>query len=121
MDVYRGEEAERLLRVGVMIDDRTTILTDGFGEPLKPAYMSATFRAFVRAHGLDCTYHGLRHTAASLMLASGTGHPNGGLKARPCVADNDIGHLLAPDRPGRPGRRRTARGAVPALPRLASG
>jgi integrase len=55
-----------------MIDDRTTIPTDGFGEPLKPANMSATFRAFVRAHGLDCTYHGLRHTAASLMLASGT-------------------------------------------------
>jgi integrase len=47
-------------------------MTDGFGEPLKPAYMSATFRTFARSHGLDCTYHALRHTAASLMLASGT-------------------------------------------------
>jgi integrase len=44
----------------------------GFGEPLKPAYKSATLRTYVRSHGLDCTYHALRHTAASLMLASGT-------------------------------------------------
>jgi integrase len=69
---FRAREAERLLRVGVRIDDRTPILTDGFGDPLKPAYMSATFRAFARGNGLDCTYHSLRHTAASLMLASGT-------------------------------------------------
>ncbi len=34
--------------------------------------MSATFRAFARLHELDITYHLLRHTAASLMLASGT-------------------------------------------------
>ena len=64
----QAREAERLLRVDVRIDDRTTILTDGFGEPLKPAYMSATLRTFVRSHGLDCTYQALRHTAASLML-----------------------------------------------------
>lgn len=69
---FRAREAERLLQVGVRIDDRTTILTDGFGDPLKPAYMSALFRTFVRSHGLDCTYQSLRHTSASLMLASGT-------------------------------------------------
>jgi integrase len=69
---FRAREAERLLRVGVRIDDRTTILTDGFGEPLKPAYMSATFRAFARSRGIDATYHSLRHTSASLMIASGT-------------------------------------------------
>jgi hypothetical protein len=33
---FRAREAERLLRVGLRIDDRTTILTDGFGEPLRP-------------------------------------------------------------------------------------
>jgi integrase len=32
---------------------------------------SAVFRTFVRSHGLDCTYHSLRHTAASMLLASG--------------------------------------------------
>jgi len=60
-----------LLRLGTRIDDRTPILTDGFGDALKPAYMSATFRTFARSHGLDVTYHSLRHTASSLMLASG--------------------------------------------------
>jgi site-specific recombinase XerC len=34
--------------------------------------MSATFRSFARSHGLHCTYHSLRHTTASLMLATGT-------------------------------------------------
>ena len=62
-----------MLRLGTRIDDRTPILTDGFGDALKPAYMSATFRTFARSHGLDVTYHSLRHTASSLMLASGIG------------------------------------------------
>jgi integrase len=65
-------EAERLLAVGVRADEQTQILTGPRGEPLQPAYMSATFRAFARSHGLEATYHSLRHTAASLMLASGT-------------------------------------------------
>jgi integrase len=69
---FRAREAERLLRVGVRIDDRTTILTDGFGEPLSPKYLGQTFSIWARARGLDSTYHSLRHTAASLMLASGT-------------------------------------------------
>jgi integrase len=69
---FRTREAERLLQVGVRITERTTILIGSIGDPLKPAYMSPTFRAFARSHGLECTYHSLRHTAASLMLASGT-------------------------------------------------
>jgi integrase len=69
---FKAREAERLLAVGVRVTDRTPMLTDPIGDPLKPAYMSATFRTFARAHGLDATYHSLRHTAASLMLASGT-------------------------------------------------
>jgi hypothetical protein len=68
--------------------------------------------------------HGLRHTSASLMLASGTdirtvagrlGH------ASPTTTLATYSHLLAPDRPGRPGRRRAARRAALALPRLARG
>jgi integrase len=69
---FMVREAERLLAVGVRADERTQILTGPRGEPLQPAYMSATFRAFARSHGLDATYHSLRHTGASLMLASGT-------------------------------------------------
>jgi integrase len=66
---FKTWEAERLLRVGARIDDRTTILTDGFGDPVNSKYLGA---AFAREHGLDVTYHSPRHTAASLMLASDT-------------------------------------------------
>jgi integrase len=69
---FKTREAERLLAVGVRIDDRTTILTDGVGEPVGSKYLGQTFTIWARARGLDCTYHSLRHTAASLMLASGT-------------------------------------------------
>jgi integrase len=69
---FRAREAERLLAVGVRIDERTTILTDGFGDAMSSKHLGAAFTAFAREHGLDCTYHSLRHTAASLMLASGT-------------------------------------------------
>jgi integrase len=69
---FMAREAERLLAVGVRADGRTPILTGPLGEPLTPAYMSAAFRTFARSHGLNVTYHSLRHTAASLMLASGT-------------------------------------------------
>ena len=69
---FTAREAERLLAVGVRADERTPILTGPLGQPLKPAHMSATFRTYARSLGLDSTYHALRHTAASLMLASGT-------------------------------------------------
>jgi integrase len=68
---YRTREAERLLAVGVRIGDRTTILTDAYGKPMKPANLGHAFSAFARAHGLDVVYHSLRHTSASVQLAAG--------------------------------------------------
>lgn len=68
---FRNRERERLFAVGVRLDEETTILTDGIGEPMTPKYLGQTFTIWARKHGLDCTYHSLRHTAASLMLASG--------------------------------------------------
>ena len=67
-----AREAERLLAVGVRVYERTPILTGPKGESLTPAYMSAVFRKCARSTGIDATYHSLRHTSASLMLASGT-------------------------------------------------
>jgi integrase len=69
---FKAREAERLLAVGIRIDERTTILTDGLGDPMGSKYLGAIFAAFARSNGLNCTYHSLRHTSASLMLASGT-------------------------------------------------
>jgi integrase len=69
---FKIREGERLLKVGVRITERTTILTDGVGDPMGSKRLGAIFVAFAREHGLDISYHGLRHTSASLMLASGT-------------------------------------------------
>jgi integrase len=68
---FKLREAERLLAVGIRQDDRTHILTDPLGDPMPPNHLGAIFAAFAREHGLDITYHGLRHTAASLLLGAG--------------------------------------------------
>ena len=43
----------------------------GDGQPLRPDTISKQFRTIAKAAGLDVTFHGLRHTHASLMLESG--------------------------------------------------
>lgn len=69
---YRKDQAERLLAVGVRQDEDTFIVTDGFGEQVRPNALSKAFRRFSAEHGFDLPrYHGLRHTAAILMLVSG--------------------------------------------------
>ena len=40
-------------------------------QPLRPDTVSKQFRTMAKAAGLDITFHGLRHTHASLMLESG--------------------------------------------------
>jgi site-specific recombinase XerC len=69
---FRSRERERLFAVGVHLDEETTILTNGLGEPVTPKYLGQTFTIWARKAGLDCTYHGLRHTAASLLISTGT-------------------------------------------------
>jgi integrase len=48
------------------------VVTNALGEPMRPARLGAIFTEYAREHGIDATYHSLRHTSASLMLASGT-------------------------------------------------
>ena len=69
---YRAEQAERLLALGIRQTDETTVVTNPMGKQLHPVILSQRFRAFCKEHGFDLTFHGLRHTCASLMLSSGT-------------------------------------------------
>jgi integrase len=41
------------------------------GHPLTPDKLGRMFGRFARDHGFPITYHGLRHSAAVLMLSSG--------------------------------------------------
>ena len=65
-------QAERLLAVGVRLDDDRFLVTDGFGEQMRPQALSRAFGRFAAERGFDLPrFHGLRHTAAILMLTSG--------------------------------------------------
>jgi integrase len=118
---FMAREAERLLAIGIRADDRTPILTNALGEALKPARLVALVREFVLANGIDCTYHSLRHTSASLMLASGIDVRTVAGRLGHATRVDDPGHLLAPAHPSRPGRRRAPREDAVAHVPLAAG
>ena len=62
---------ERRLLLGESWHDLDLICERGDGQPLRPDTISKQFRVAMKAAGLDITFHGLRHTHASLMLAAG--------------------------------------------------
>ncbi len=64
-------QAEGLLRIGVRQDDDTPVFAQSTGQPYKPDSLAGSFERFCREYGFDVSFHGLRHTAAILMLSSG--------------------------------------------------
>ena len=66
---WKAKQAEELLRLGAGANH---VVTRADGEPLQPRSLTHVLSAFLKPWGL--TLHGLRHTHASLLLASGT-HP----------------------------------------------
>jgi integrase len=48
------------------------VVDNGLGQPWQPATFSGAWRDFADAHGFaGITFHGLRHGAATLLLAAG--------------------------------------------------
>jgi integrase len=68
---HRKRQNERRLMLGESWQEFDLICERGDGKPLRPDTISKRFRALSRDAGLDITFHGLRHTHASLMLTSG--------------------------------------------------
>jgi integrase len=67
---HRRAQVERLLAIGLR--DLELVIDDGLGQPWQPATFSGAWRDFATAHGFDgITFHGLRHGAATLLLAAG--------------------------------------------------
>lgn len=66
---HKAAQAERLLPVGI----RSELVVDyGIGDPWLPASFSTGWRRFAKARGFEgVTFHGLRHCAATLLLAAG--------------------------------------------------
>jgi integrase len=67
----RRQQAEYLLSLGIAQDDQTPIVVNAWGQPMVPKRMGEAFAAFCAEHGFNVTFHGLRHSAAILMLSAG--------------------------------------------------
>jgi integrase len=66
---HKVAQAERLLALGIRPD---LVVCNAIGEPFQPATFSSMWRDWADAQGFaGITFHGLRHGAATLMLASG--------------------------------------------------
>jgi integrase len=67
---HRLAQAERLLPIGLPRPE--LVVDNGIGAPWQPATFSGAWRDFASTHGFDgITFHGLRHGAATLLLAAG--------------------------------------------------
>jgi integrase len=100
----KTREAGRLLKVGVRIDERTTILTDGLGDPMGSKYLGARSRRSLgkMAYRSRTTPFGHRRVADA---GERDRRPNGGRATRPRERRHDPSDVLTSDRAGRPGRR----------------
>lgn len=68
----RTTQREAKLRLGDKWQDTGYVFADGFGRPYDPDRLTHEFKAVAIAAGLPkLTFHGLRHAAATMMLAEG--------------------------------------------------
>jgi integrase len=66
---HKAAQAERLLPLGIRSG---LVIDNGIGEAWMPPSFSTAWRRFAAAHGFArITFHGLRHGAATLLLAAG--------------------------------------------------
>jgi integrase len=69
--IHKKVQNERRLMLGEAWNDLDLVCERGDGLPLRPDTTSKQFAAAARGAGLGISFHGLRHTHASLMLESG--------------------------------------------------
>jgi integrase len=67
---FKRQAAERSA-AGDRWQDHDLICTVELGAPMKPEWLSARYLYWASTHGFSVTFHGLRHTHASLLLGRG--------------------------------------------------
>ncbi|OPY56039.1 MAG: Transposase [Pelotomaculum sp. PtaU1.Bin035] len=66
------EQNRQRLIAGTLWQDNDLVLAGTFGKPLCPDYISHLFKVFIERNNLPpVTLHGLRHSAASILIAKG--------------------------------------------------
>lgn len=69
---YKREQAEARLKVGDLWQGSDRLFTTWDGRPMHPDTVSSWFPKFLKRHGLPLLpFHGLRHTAATMMINAG--------------------------------------------------
>ena len=73
MHSARRRDAERVAReMGVSLGDPYILGTkEEKSRPYNPTQLGKDFAAFCKMDGFKCTFHGLRHTFATMMIAGG--------------------------------------------------
>lgn len=69
---WRAQQARERLAAGEAYEDTGYVFVDELGQPYAPNRLSASFeKAQVGFNGPKLTFHGLRHTSATILLAAG--------------------------------------------------
>jgi integrase len=72
LKTYKAWQNEERLKCGDQWQDSDRLFTQWNGKPMHPSTPSIWFKDFRRKHNLpDVTFHGLRHTNASLLIGQG--------------------------------------------------
>lgn len=71
LEKHKEEQYYRLAYYGTKQSPQTPVCCDVFGEWYRPDCFTKDFEVFRASHGFDIRLHDLRHTQASLLLASG--------------------------------------------------
>lgn len=72
LSALRSASAERAREMGVPFGDPYILGTqEPDSRPYNPTQLGKDFAAFCKMHGFECTFHDLRHTFATMMIASG--------------------------------------------------
>ena len=72
LSALKRASAERAREMGVPFGDPYILGTqEPDSRPYNPTQLGKDFSAFCKMHGFECTFHDLRHTFATMMIASG--------------------------------------------------
>ncbi|MDZ4178032.1 MAG: tyrosine-type recombinase/integrase [Coriobacteriia bacterium] len=69
---YAVRQKARRLASGELWQGENVVIDNGIGASVSPSHLSRCFTKAAKAAGLEVTFHGLRHTFASLHHAAGT-------------------------------------------------
>jgi len=94
---WRKLQAEQMLRLGHRVTTADLVCTDEVGRALSPNKFTGQFATLAKRLGIALTFHGLRHTHASLLLDGGESVKTVQMRlghAKPSITLNIYSHAI---------------------------